>query len=133
MDEKGLDAYLKSSQKTAEQLRDELRPLAARSLRQSLVMTELAKSENVKIEKADLQAEIESMVKDIPEDRKQNLLNILTIPQNQVNIASSIATRKTVEKLKEIVQSPAVLPDNNEKSENAAAAPAEAIDKEVQQ
>jgi hypothetical protein len=35
------------------------------------------------------------------------VIELLNIPQNQINLASSIATRKTLEKLIEIAQSPA--------------------------
>jgi trigger factor len=70
MDEKGMDQYLQSIQKTAQQLRDELRPGAIRSLKQSLVLTEVAKKEDIKLENTDIQNEIQNMVKDIPEERK---------------------------------------------------------------
>ena len=50
MDEKGMDEYLQSINKTPEQLREELRPSAVRSLKQSLVLTEVARAENIKIE-----------------------------------------------------------------------------------
>ena len=46
------------------------------------------------------------MIKDIEGERKQKLVELLSHPQNQVNIASQIATRKTVSKLMEIVNSP---------------------------
>jgi trigger factor len=39
-DEKGMDQYLQSIQKTPEQFRDELKPIAVRNIKQSLVMTE---------------------------------------------------------------------------------------------
>lgn len=123
MDGKGLEEYLASIKKTAEQLRDELRPAAVRSLRQSLVMTEIARGEDIKIEKADMDAEIESITKDITSDRKQQLIELMNIPQNQVNLASSIATRKTIEKLVEIAQSASVI---ETKTENVEAKKADA-------
>ena len=123
MDEKGLDEYLSSIKKTAEQLREEFRSGAIRSLKQSLVMTEIARVEDIKIEKSDLEAEVESMTKDVASDRKQQLFELLNIPQNQINLASSIATRKTLEKLIEIAQSPAV---TEVKTDNAEAKKAEA-------
>jgi trigger factor len=108
MDEKGLDEYLASVKKTEEQLREELRPAAIRSIKQSLVMTEIARSEDIKIEKTDLEAEVESLSNNVASDRKQQLVDLLNIPQNQVNLASSVATRKTIEKLVEMAQSPVV-------------------------
>jgi trigger factor len=118
MDEKGMDEYLASIKKTPEELRNEIRPIAIKTVKQSLVLTELAKAEKIQIEEADLKNEIENMTKDIDEARKEKLIEILNVPQYQVNLASSIATRKIVERLMELAQSPAA---NVEKSENAEA------------
>ncbi len=130
MDEKGMDAYLQSIQKTPEQLRNELRPVAMRSIKQSLVLSEVAQKEQIKVEKEDLQSELEGMTKDVTPERKEKLIELLNVPQMQVNIASSIATRKTVEKLTGIASSSA---ENTEKSENAGAEKAEAETKEVKE
>jgi trigger factor len=116
-DEKGMEEYLRSIQKTAEQLREDLKPIAIKSIKQSLVLTELAKAEGIKIEQADLKNEIDGMVKDIEGDRREKLVEILTHPQNQANIASQIATRKTVARLTEIVNSTEKKEDKTENSE----------------
>jgi trigger factor len=129
-DEKGMDEYLKSIQKTPEQWREELRPVAVRTLKRSLVLTEVAQKENIRIEKEDLENEVRTMTKDITDERKDKLMEILSIPQTQVNLASAIATRRTIEKLVEITQSPA---EAIEKTENAEAKPAEAEPKEEKQ
>jgi trigger factor len=128
MDEKGMDEYLKSIQKTGEQLREEFRSPAIRSLKQALVLTEVAKSENVKIETSDVEKEIENMTKDIAGDRKDKIIELLSSPQSQVSIASSIATRRTIDKLKEIVASPVA---TEKKNEGAEAKPAEATQEEA--
>jgi trigger factor len=127
-DEKGMEAYLKSVNKTPEQLREELRSVAIRSLKQSLVLTELARSENIQITKADLDKEIENMVKEIPEASKDRMLELLNAPQTQVSLASSIATRKTIERLTEIATS-SIEPE--EKNENAEAEQSETEQKET--
>jgi len=116
-DEKGMEEYLKSIKKTAEQLREDLKPLATRNIKQSLVLTEVARAEGIKIEQADLKNEIEGMVKDIEGERKQKLFELLSHPQNQTNIASQIATRKTVARLVEIVNSPEKKEEKTENSE----------------
>jgi trigger factor len=107
LDARGRTKYLKSVRRTPEQLREELRPVAVRSIKQSLVLTEVAKLEKIQIDKADLEGEIASMTQDVPDERKEKLMDFLTMPQTQVNIASSIATRRTIEKLTEIAKSPA--------------------------
>lgn len=115
MDEKGMDEYLAGIKKTAEELRNEIRPAAVKTLKQSLVLTEVAKAENIQIQESDLKNEIDNMVKDIDDARKEKLLEILNVPQNQVNLASSIATRKIMDRLTNIAQN---IPEPVEKNEN---------------
>ncbi len=128
MDEKGMDEYLKTINRTPEQLREELRPVAEKSVRQSLVLTEVARAEKIQINEADVKTEIETMTKDIEAERKDKYVELLNLPQSQVNIASAIATRKTMDKLAEIVQSPA---GTEQKTENAPAKEAEESQKEA--
>jgi trigger factor len=116
-DEKGMEEYLKSIKKTPEQFREDLKPVATRTLKQSLVMTELARAEEIKVEQADLQAELENMVKDIDGEQRKKLVELLSHPQNQVNVASSIATRKTIARLTEIVNSSEKKEEKTENSE----------------
>jgi trigger factor len=120
MDEKGMEAYLESIKKTPEQLREEMRPVAVRNLKQSLILTEVARSENIKVEQTDIQNEVQEMTKDIAADRREKLIEFLNMPQTQVNVASSILTRKTREKLAEIASSASDAP----KSENTETKPA---------
>jgi len=105
IDEKGLDQYLQSINKTPEEFRNELRPSAIRSLRQSLVITEVARNENIKVEESDLRADLNNMTKSIPEQSREQFLRLFNSPQAQTSMAAAIATRKTIAKLEEIVQS----------------------------
>ncbi len=117
-DEKGMEEYLKSIKKTAEQFRADMKPIATRTIKQSLVLTEIAKAEGIELKQEDLKAEIENMVKDIEGERRQKLLELLAHPQNQTNIASQIATRKTVARLTEIVNSNQNIAEKTENSES---------------
>jgi FKBP-type peptidyl-prolyl cis-trans isomerase (trigger factor) len=119
MDEKGLDEYLKSIQRSAEQLREELRPVAVKMVKQTLVMTELARAEGIEVNVDDVKAEIETMTKDVAKDRLEMITQILTAPQSQVNIASALATRKTLARLADIAQGLAPLPEKKDKAESA--------------
>ena len=121
MDEKGMEEYLKSIKKTPEQFRDDMRPSAIRSLKQSLVLTEVAQQEKINVDESDIKNEIESMTKGIPDEKKGQLVQLLNIPQYQVNMASSIVTRKVIDKLTEIAQSPAETENKTENTETAQA------------
>jgi trigger factor len=111
IDEKGLDQYLQSIKKTPDELREEMRPVAAQSIKASLVLSEVAQKENVQIEKSDLENEIRNMTQNVPEERKEKILEILQMPQSQMNLAGTIATRKTLDLLTKIAQAPAATED----------------------
>jgi len=106
MDEKGLDQYLQSIKKTPEQFREEFRPSAIKSLKQSLAITEVAKAENIKVEASDLADEINNMTKSIPDQSKEQFVKLFSAPQSQASMGAAIATRRTIERLEQIVQSP---------------------------
>ena len=106
MDEKGLDQYLQSINKTPEQFREEFRPSAIKSLKQSLVITEVAKAENIKVEASDLVNEINNMTKSIPDQSKEQFVKLFSAPQSQASMGAAIATRRTIERLEKIVKSP---------------------------
>ena len=57
-----MDEYLESNDQTEEELRDEIRPNAARRVRNSLVLQEVAKAEDVKVTDEDILGEITRMV-----------------------------------------------------------------------
>jgi len=129
MDEKGMDEYLKTVNRTPEQMREELRPVAIRTVTQSLVITEVARAEKIDITPEDVKSEIETMTKDFVSEKKDQIVEWLSQPQSQINIASSVPTRRTIEKLAEMVQaSPA---GSEQKVESAEAQPAEAQQKEA--
>ena len=107
VDEQGMDEYLKSLNQTVDELRDSLRPVAIRTLTQSLVMTEVAKQENIEVSPEDVGAEIEELTKGISEERKDTLVQFLSQPQSQMNLASRVATRKIIARLVEIANPPA--------------------------
>jgi trigger factor len=117
MDEKGMDEYLASIKKTPEELRNEIRPVAIKTVKQSLVLTEVAKAEKIQIEEDDLKNEIENMTKDINDERKTKIMELLSVPQYQVNLASSIATRKIIDRLTDLAQNIAVTTEKTEKAE----------------
>jgi trigger factor len=109
-----MDEYLKTINHTAQQLRDELRPVAEKTIKQILVLTEVARAEKIEVNETDLKSEVENMTKNMTDENKGKMVELLTLPQSQVNIASAIATRKTIDKLTEFVQPVAGNKENNE-------------------
>jgi len=95
-----LEDYLKSANKTEEQLREDLKPSAEHRVIHSLVLGKVADDEKIEVTDAEIDAEIEEMTKNSNE-KKEELVKFLNEPQMRESISRTILTRKTVEKLTE--------------------------------
>ncbi|MCC6945522.1 MAG: trigger factor [Thermomicrobiales bacterium] len=62
-----MEAYLRQSGQTEEDLKEELRPQSARDLRTSLILREIANRESIAVTDEDLDAEIDDLVSGAPE------------------------------------------------------------------
>ncbi|CAN5801437.1 trigger factor [soil metagenome] len=62
-----LEAYLRQSNLTEEQLKADIRPAAARDLRTSLIMREIAQNEGIEITDSDIELEIEAITTQTPQ------------------------------------------------------------------
>ncbi|MBL7165387.1 MAG: trigger factor [Dehalococcoidales bacterium] len=98
------EQYLRSAGKTEEELHEELHPTAKKRVAESLALMKLSEEENILVEEADIDAEISRVTEDTAEDRKEQLHKMLNTPQMRESIKTTLLTRKTVEKLVEIVR-----------------------------
>jgi len=111
-----LEQYLKSINKTGEELREELRPLATKRVTSSLVLGKIAEEEKIEVGAPEIDAEIESMAKNATEN-KDELHQFLNTPPARESIRQILITRKTIQKLVEIAKAAAEeadIPDNKE-------------------
>ncbi len=120
--EKGLENYLNSVNKTMDQHREELRPIAEERVVRSLALSEVAKAEEVKAENADIEEEINRMVGEQGEDEQvkqhvEQFRKMCEIPQVRESIENTVVTRKTLDKLKEIANGKAEDIENNKREE----------------
>jgi len=116
MDGKGLEDYLRSINKTGEELREELRPLAMKRVTSSLVLGKLAEEEKIEVSASEIDAEIETMAKNATEN-KDELHQFFNTPQARESMRQILITRKTIQKLVEIAKAVAEgadIPDNKE-------------------
>jgi len=104
MGSKELEDYLSSINKTEEELRQELRPLATKRVGQSLMLGKVAEEEKFEVSDSEISAEIENMTKDAGEDKKDELNKYLNTPENRKSIEQVLITRKTVQRLVEIAK-----------------------------
>jgi len=100
----GLEEYLKSINKTEEEIREELRPAAAKRTVWSLVLGEIAEQEKIKVDKADIDAEIKRTVAGVSANSRAEMGKLLNSPQSRMSIEQKLLTEKTVGRLMEIAK-----------------------------
>jgi trigger factor len=101
---RGMDEYLRSINKTAEQLQEEMRPVATRNVTASLVLGKIAETEKIEVSEDDIKNGISNMSRSIGEEKREEMQKLLDTPQNRESIKQSLKTRKTIERLTEIAK-----------------------------
>ena len=97
----GLRNYLKTVKKTEEQLREELRPRAVEQVRHELVLGKVAEEEKIAVDPAEIEADIEGMMKGAGEDNER-LQELFGTPQARQVVESRMIAQKTVQRLVDI-------------------------------
>jgi len=103
MSGKGLEEYLSSINKTEEELRQELHPLATKRVSQSLTLGRIAEEEKFEVSDSEINAEIENTTKSATEN-KDELTKFLNTPQARKSIEQTLITQKTIQRLVEIAK-----------------------------
>ncbi len=101
---RSMDDYLKSSDKTMEQLREELRPVATKNVTASLVMSKVAEAEKIEVTEEDIENGIANMTRGAGDDKIDELRKLLDTEQTRESLKQSLKTRKTIERLAEIAK-----------------------------
>jgi trigger factor len=101
---KGLEEYLANTNSTMEDHREELRPVAEKRIIRSLVLTEIAVKDEVKVEDSEIDEEIEKMLKDAGE-QADNMRTFFNQPQSRKSIEQYMMGRKTIDRLVQIAGS----------------------------
>ncbi len=100
----GLEGYLRSINKTEEELREELRPLATKSVTRSLVLGKIVEEEKVEVSSSEINGEVEKMAKSATENQEE-LEKVLNTSQARESIRQTLITRKTIQQLVKIAKS----------------------------
>ncbi len=116
-----LEEYLKSINKTEEEIREEMRPQAAKRTVWSLVLGEIAEQEKVKVEKPDIDAEIKRMVAGVAENSRGEMKKLFNSPQSRMSIEQKLLTQKTVGRLMEIAKSDKAAAEKTKKEKKETA------------
>ncbi len=116
----GLDDYLKMMRQTREELRQNLRPAAERRLKQSLVLSELARLEKLSISTEEMQEQQRVLMSALG-DNPAAIQALLSSPQGRAVMLRDIITSKSVARLVAIAKGEAPEVPADEPEEPATA------------
>lgn len=116
-----IDSYLQLIKKSAEQLRQDLAPAAAERVKRSLALSGLAEREELRVQPEEVDSEVEQIVS-ASGPRAEQIRNLFASPEARTSLERSILTRKTMDRLMEIVGRDGAAPE----------APAEAVKSEAE-
>ncbi|MFO7996149.1 MAG: trigger factor [Dehalococcoidia bacterium] len=92
--------YLKRSNRTEEDLKQELRPIAKKRLAQSLVLGKLAEEEEIEIDSSEVDNRVGEIVSGAED--KETATQFFSLPQIRQSVANSLLTQKTMDRLLQI-------------------------------
>jgi trigger factor len=90
-----LERYLELIKRSAQELVDDLKPAATERVKRSLALSELAEAEDIKVEPADVEAEIERIIASAGPQAEQ-MQKLFSSPEAKVSIERSLLTRMTL-------------------------------------
>jgi len=103
--EQELETYLKSINKTEEQLHEELHPVATQRVTRSLVLGQVVEDEKIEVSQAEIDTETKRLVDGTTENNKDKMEKFLATPEAHESMKQSLLTRKTIERLVDIAKS----------------------------
>jgi trigger factor len=99
----GLENYLKTLNKTMDDHREELKPMASKRVVRALVLGKLAEDEKVEVNESDIDAEVEKMAQDA-DKQADDVRKLFSLPQARESIKQFLIGRKAIERLVEIAK-----------------------------
>lgn len=100
----GMDEYLRSINKTAEQLKEEMRPVATKNVTASLLLEKVAEAEKIAVSESDIDTRLDNMVLGVDEAKKVEMRKLFDNPQTRSSLRNSLMARKAIERLAEIAK-----------------------------
>ncbi len=98
------DQYLEVVGKSEEDIREDYVEAAERRVKTSFVLSELRKVENIEVTDEDVDKYIEDRVKDIPEEQREQYLQMYKKPEYMERIKSMLSVDKTIDFIEEHAQ-----------------------------
>ncbi len=104
MSGKGMEEYLKSINKTPEQLQEDLRPIAIKNVTASLLLEKVAEVEKIEVIDSDIDERLDNMVLGVDGEKRAEMRQLFDNPQTRSSIKQQILARKTIQKLADIAK-----------------------------
>ena len=95
-----LTDYLKKANKTEEELKQELHPIAQKRLAEGLVLGKLAEEEKIEISSSEVDNKVAEIANDAED--KEKARQFFSLPQVKQSIEQSLRTQKTMDRLLQI-------------------------------
>ncbi|MBI4267369.1 MAG: trigger factor [Chloroflexi bacterium] len=99
-----LEQYLKSTGKSEEQFREELRPLATKRVNESLVVGKIVEEEKTDAGDDEIDAEISTLTQGVSEKNRGRLLRSFNTPETRESVRRMVKRRKAVQWLTELAK-----------------------------
>lgn len=99
-----MEQFLRGTGKTEEEFHEELHPLAEKRLVRGLVLGKAAENEGILITTADIDAEIDEMLKDATDERKVELTAAFNSREARESVGQRLLSRRIVGRLTDIAQ-----------------------------
>jgi trigger factor len=100
-----MEMYLKTIDKTEEEIHEEARPVAEQRVSRGLVLGRLAEEEKIEVSDADVDAEVARMLDSASEGQRETLEQVFSTEENRESIRDTLFSRKTIDRIVEIAQS----------------------------
>ena len=101
-DHQAMENYLRQIGRDEDEIKEEVRPQAIQRIRRSLVLTELAKAEEIEVADASIDAELDSMAGTSPQSER--IRETFGSPSGRDILRRSLVTRQTLERVGQIAQ-----------------------------
>jgi len=99
----GLENYLRTINKTMDDHREELRPIADRRVVRSLVLGKIAEDEKIEVDDSEIDAEVDRMLKDA-DKQAEEMRKFFSLAPARESLKQFLVGRKTVERLVRIAK-----------------------------
>lgn len=100
-----VEEYLKNIKKSADQLKEDLKPRAVKRVTQSLVLEKIADQEKIEVSDDEIDAQIESLAQTYAKEKQDEARNSFKSETSRNSIKQALLTVKALQKLVEMAKS----------------------------